>query len=347
MSIHYEHFDTERLNAISIVEVARRLGEQPKRSGTVYKAICPWHDDHSPSLTFYERTNENRCHCFACGRGGSVIDYVMAHEHWSFKEACQWLSCEFGIGTTADIVSVPKPRRKPAEPRAAVDYTYIPMELVDELVSADSSLCQCLVRLFHPEAVRWVAHEYRLGSYLLGDDEDYTVFPNIDMWGRVCNLKVQRYDTDVMSPRFCHSMPGSCLWLGSIWAREGRLPRDARFSSQCLFGEHLLTHYQTQTVVLVESPKNALFGAVAFPDMVWVATGNKTALQRDILRPLYRRDVIVMPDRDAVDEWSAKIAGMADLANFTVSDFCQRHAPEDQPKFDIADYLQQKNMMFL
>ena len=32
---------------------------------------------------------------------------------------------------------------------------------------------------------------------------------------------------------------------------------------------------------------------------------------------------------------------MADLANFTVSDFCRRMAPDDQPKFDIADYLQQ------
>jgi len=33
---------------------------------------------------------------------------------------------------------------------------------------------------------------------------------------------------------------------------------------------------------------------------------------------------------------------MSDLANFTVSDFCQRMAPEGQPKFDIADYLQQQ-----
>ena len=41
-------------------------------------------------------------------------------------------------------------------------------------------------------------------------------------------------------------------------------------------------------------------------------------------------------------EWTFVVSTMSDLANFTVSDFCQRMAPEGQPKFDIADYLQQQ-----
>jgi DNA primase len=76
MIMQHEHYDTSRLNAISIVEVAQRLGEI-RRAGAVYKTRCPWHEDKRPSLTLYERTDENRCHCFACGKGGSVIDYVM------------------------------------------------------------------------------------------------------------------------------------------------------------------------------------------------------------------------------------------------------------------------------
>ena len=43
---------------------------------------------------------------------------------------------------------------------------------------------------------------------------------------------------------------------------------------------------------------------------------------------------------DAVDS-------MKDLANFVVSDFCQCHTPEGQPKFDIADYIQQKRMALI
>ena len=125
--------------------------------------------------------------------------------------------------------------------------------------------------------------------------------------------------------------------------RQGRLPADAQLRNDCLFGEHLLPRYPASTVALVESPKNALYGALAFQKLTWVATGNKTMLQRKYLEPLRSRDVIVIPDADAVQDWTNIVRGMKDLANFTVSDFCLRHAPEDQPKFDIADYVQQQH----
>ena len=177
----------------------------------------------------------------------------------------------------------------------------------------------------------------------MNERDDCTVFPSIDIHGRVCNLKVQHYETDPSSPRFAHSDKGSCYWLGSVWARQGRLPKDAQFQSKCLFGEHLLARYPESIVVLVESPKNALFGALAFPLWTWVATGNKGMLRREVLQPLQGRDVIVIPDRDAIAEWSAAIARMADLANFTVFDICRQKAPEGNLKFDIADYIQQQH----
>ena len=125
-----------------------------------------------------------------------------------------------------------------------------------------------------------------------------------------------------------------------MWAREGRLQKDARFRSTCLFGEHLLSKYPDNQVILVESPKNVLFGAVNFPQWTWVATGNKTMLRRNVLEPLRGRSVIVIPDRDAISEWSATIGGMADLANFAVYNVCEHKAPEGELKFDIADYIQ-------
>ena len=341
MKTMHEHFDTRRLNAISITEVARRLGCSIRKMGVVSKTHCPWHEDKNPSLTLYERTDENRCYCFSCGKGGSVIDYVMQQEHWSFQEACQWLSNEFGI-TTQPAWQAPRPQPKEPVKPTTPDYTYIPMDMVDELVSVNNSLCQCLMHMFQPEAVEWIVEEYRIGSYSLQEVDDYTVFPSIDRHGRVCNLKVQHYDADPTSPRFGHSDKGSCRWLASIWVRENRFPKESVFRSDCLFGEHLLTQYPDSMVALVESPKNALFGALSFPQMVWVATGNKTMLKRQVLEPLRNRNVLVIPDCDAVDEWTTAILGMADLANFTISSFCQQVAPPDNPKFDIADYLQQE-----
>jgi hypothetical protein len=80
--------------------------------------------------------------------------------------------------------------------------------------------------------------------------------------------------------------------------------------------------------------------------MTWIAVGNKGMLKRDVLLPLRGRDVLVIPDCDAIEEWTQVILTMKDLANFTVSDFCRRQAPADQPKFDIADYLQQQSTIF-
>lgn len=342
MNSQKEHFDLDRLKAISIVEVARRLGDSLKREGVIEKTTCPWHKDTRPSLALYHRTDENHCYCFSCRNGGSVIDFVMQHENWSFQETCEWLSREFGISTQP--VSYYLPRPKPKKPVKPVEpaYTYIPAEIVDKMVSAENSLCRCLMQFFRPEAVEWVTEEYRIGCYSRFGHDDYTVFPSIDIDGRIYNLKAQHYCTDIASPRFAHSDEGSCLWLGKILSEEGVLQKDALFRPSCLFGEHLLGRYPDNMVALVESPKNALFGALSFPTLIWVATGNKGMLKREVLKPLLHRDVIVIPDRDAIKEWSESIGQMADLANFQISDFCERAAPENEKKFDIADFLVQK-----
>lgn len=339
-----EYFDVQQINAISIVSVARKLGKI-KRAGSVYKTLCPWHNDTTPSLTLYERTNENRCHCFACGAGGSVIDYVMKHENWTFQEACRWLSNEYGILTKNVVGYVPRPKARAEPEPVAPEYTYIPMPMLEKMVSTENSLCKCLMKLFHPEAVRWVTEEYMLGAYAMGKWDDYTVFPCIDKKGRVCNLKVQHYDTDISSNRFAHSDPNSCMWLGTIWAREGLLPKDSVFRSSCMFGEHLLAKYPEGVVILVESPKNALFGALEHQDLIWLATGSKNMLKRDVLEPLRGRDVLVIPDRDAIDEWRESISDMADIANFSVSDLCNRVAPDQEAKYDVADYILQEHLV--
>lgn len=338
----FDHYDTDRLKAIPITGVARQLGLQLRRVGSVYKTLCPWHEDHAPSLVFYERTGENHCTCFACGRGGDVIAFVMQQEGWTFQQACEWLSRTYGISTTTAVrpalpLPKPKPLLKPVEP----DYTYIPLPMLNELVSAENSLCRCLMLMFQPEAVDWVVEEYRIGCYAMKGFDDYTVFPNIDAEGHVYNLKVQHYETNRFSQRFAHSDTDSTRWLGTIWVNEGRLPQSARFKADCLFGEHLLPRFPDQIVALVESPKNALYGALAYPQLLWVATGNKSQLKREVLLPLCGRDVIVIPDCDAVADWTATIAEMTDLANFTVSDFCRRMAPPGETKYDIADYLQE------
>lgn len=47
--------------------------------------LCPFHGDKDASLKVYPGTKG--WHCFGCGRGGSVIDFVMEHENCNFKTA--------------------------------------------------------------------------------------------------------------------------------------------------------------------------------------------------------------------------------------------------------------------
>lgn len=338
----HERYDVCRLKEISIVEVAQRLGMKVWRNGVNHKVLCPWHPDHNPSLGLITSTGKNFCYCYTCSKGGSTIDLAMQVGGWTFQEACRWLSNTFGIGTTTVIGYVPQMKSKPVTEVQEPTFSYIPMEMVDELVTVENSLCQCLMRMFRPESVEWVCEEYRLGAYAVWGFDNCTVFPNIDWQGRVCNLKVQHYETDIQSPRFGHSQKNQCYMLASMWKNGGKLSPNGYYNAKCLFGEHLLRSYPDTTVALVESPKNAIYGALAFPKLLWVATGNKTMLQRKYLAPLRNRDVIVIPDADAVQDWTDIISGMQDLANFTASDFCLRHAPEGQPKFDIADYIQQQ-----
>lgn len=338
------HYDVECLNGIPISDVVSRF-DSLKRNGTSLVSTCPWHADEHPSLTLYEKEGENHCHCFACGKGGGPIRYVMQRAGLTFLDACAWLAREFNRGVTFGTPPSVKfnavQKEKASKPIAQKEVTYIPMEVVDAMVSCESSFVKCMMQVFDSYRVQSIVEDYKLGCYDYGGYEDCVVFPSIDEKGRVHNLKVQHYCCDDHSERFFCSDKGHCYWIGKHLARQGVVAKDAEFDNNCLFGAHLLSRYPGCPVMLVESPKNALVGAAICYDCLWVATGNKGMLTYDNLRCLRNRDVIVYPDRDAISEWKAILSSprMQALANFTVSDFCERYASADSPKYDIADFI--------
>ena len=76
----------QQLRALPIEEVAARLGLDVR----AHKALCPFHADHHPSLSFNVRRNSYRC--FVCDAHGGTINLVMHLLHKTFPEACSWLS---------------------------------------------------------------------------------------------------------------------------------------------------------------------------------------------------------------------------------------------------------------
>lgn len=66
-----------------------------KRAGANYKGLCPFHDDRTPS--FMVSPAKNYCKCFACGKGGNPVGFIMEHEQLSYPDALRWLAKKYGI----------------------------------------------------------------------------------------------------------------------------------------------------------------------------------------------------------------------------------------------------------
>ena len=66
-----------------------------KRAGTNFKALCPFHQEKTPSFTV--SPSRQTFHCFGCGAGGSVFRFVMDYEHVDFPSAVRKLGERAGI----------------------------------------------------------------------------------------------------------------------------------------------------------------------------------------------------------------------------------------------------------
>jgi DNA primase catalytic core len=83
--------EIERLKReVSLERLAEARGVTLKRHGADLIGLCPFHEDHSPSLVISPQKNLWNC-LGACGEGGSVIDWVMRAEGISFRHAVELL----------------------------------------------------------------------------------------------------------------------------------------------------------------------------------------------------------------------------------------------------------------
>ena len=82
------------LDAAQIVDVVSDFVTLRKR-GVNYVGLCPFHDDRTPS--FSVSPARNICKCFACGKGGNPVHFIMEHEQITYIEALKYLAKKYGI----------------------------------------------------------------------------------------------------------------------------------------------------------------------------------------------------------------------------------------------------------
>src|ERR1041385_6247600 len=66
-----------------------------KRAGANFRALCPFHQEKTPS--FHVSPTRQSFHCFGCGAGGSVFRFVMDYEHVDFRTSVRRLAARVGI----------------------------------------------------------------------------------------------------------------------------------------------------------------------------------------------------------------------------------------------------------
>jgi len=79
-----------------------------EQKGRNYFALCPFHDDHNPSMSI--SPDKQIYTCFVCGAHGNVFNFVMDYEHVSFIDAVKMIGRRVGVN-----IDLPTHYKKPKE----------------------------------------------------------------------------------------------------------------------------------------------------------------------------------------------------------------------------------------
>lgn len=128
-----------------------------KKHGREYQALCPFHNEKSPSFTINDE--KNFFHCFGCGAHGDAIEFIKRYERLTYPETIERLAREAGI-------ALPEPSREERQKAQAEKTLYDVLEAASQwferqLLSSTHTVARDYVekRGLTPETVR----KFRIG----------------------------------------------------------------------------------------------------------------------------------------------------------------------------------------
>ena len=203
--------DITRLQSIDIEQVAEALGMRVSR----HKALCPFHDDTRPSLTFNRRTNKYRC--YVCDARGCTIQLVMDSQDWHFYESCLWLAKKFDVmlemdsphGQQKALRPQPHPTRGPAYASSAVDVRHLERLLAEPHICDEARMFLYDERRISPQVVRQTGLTSISSPVpMSGNPVDSwfnapsLLIPYRDIDGHLLSVQARYLGTDPDKPRF-------------------------------------------------------------------------------------------------------------------------------------------------
>ncbi|HZW58785.1 MAG TPA: DNA primase [Woeseiaceae bacterium] len=133
-----QHFIDDLIARADIVEVLERRIAL-KKAGREFKAVCPFHDEKTPSFTVSPQ--KGFYHCFGCGAHGTALTFLMEYDHLSFVDAVESLAGAMGVEV---------PRDESQRPARRFDELYELLAQVDRQFQANLKT--------HPAAIDYLKH---------------------------------------------------------------------------------------------------------------------------------------------------------------------------------------------
>ena len=222
-----EQHKIAQLEQIPIEDVAERLGLHVMR----HKALCPFHDDTRPSLTF--NTIANRYRCYVCDAHGGVIDLVRNVRGCGFREACEWLGGTSVFDSFRPVVQAAKRKKPEIKP----DIEWLSMLIQPRVLNEQARRFLFDERHLDPRVVAWCGlisiawscpcWRYGMAFY----DAPSLLIPYYDIDGRLVSVQ-SRYLGTEDKPRFKFPRGSNCHIYGlqilrylkpneELWITEG------------------------------------------------------------------------------------------------------------------------------
>lgn len=170
-----EKYELQKLRDLPIEGVAERLGIRVTR----HRCLCPFHDDHHPSMSFSVRKNTFRC--FVCGAHGGTIDLAMRALNKGFREAVEWL----GEGAALDITLYRHNEITKKEGPPSFDASRYERFFDRPFLSDKARHFLYEERHIDPRVVRWC----RLTSWRDRDGVEWLQIPYYDLKGRLVGIQ--------------------------------------------------------------------------------------------------------------------------------------------------------------
>lgn len=105
MAYFPEQFIQQILQSADIVEIVSQYVAL-KQKGREFVGLCPFHEDHKPSM--FVAPAKQIYKCFSCGAGGNAIQFVMGFEKLTFPEAVRSLAERLNIPLPQDNTTAPQ-----------------------------------------------------------------------------------------------------------------------------------------------------------------------------------------------------------------------------------------------